>query len=142
MNKFFVVCLLFFCFIHPAAAGDINYGTVTVRDVVSVYDGDTFNVNIEGYPPIVGEDMSVRIAGIDTPEIRGTTGYTKEAAEKARLFTRHRLRRAKIIKLKNIRRGKYFRILADVYVDGENLGKELIRVGLAKRYDGGPRPTW
>lgn len=142
MIKPLVLFMVFFCFFHQAAAGDITYGSVMVKDVVSVYDGDTFKVNIEGYPPIVGENISIRIAGIDTPEIRGTTGYTKEAAQKARLFTRNRLRKAKVIKLKNIRRGKYFRILADVFVDGENLGKELMRVGLAKRYDGGQRPTW
>ena len=46
------------------------------------------------------------------------------------------------IKLKNMRRGKYFRIVADVYVDGVNLAKELNRVGLGKEYGGGTRPTW
>lgn len=124
------------------ASGNETYGSVIIKDVVSVYDGDTFKVNIDGYPAIVGENMSIRIAGIDTPEIRGTRGYTREVAEKARKFTQYRLKNAKVIKLKNMRRGKYFRIIADVYVDGENLAKEIIRVGLGKRYDGGPRPTW
>lgn len=36
-------------------------------------------------------------------------------------------------------RGKYFRILAVVYVDDENLGQALINAGLARPYDGGTR---
>lgn len=141
-----VVChciIIVLLFLNGISAADSRlFGEAVVKDVVSVYDGDTFRVNIEGYPPIIGEDMPVRIAGIDTPEIRGTTGYTQEVAQKARKYTQHRLRKAKEITLKNMRRGKYFRIVADVYVDGVNLAKEIIRVGLAKRYDGGTRPTW
>jgi micrococcal nuclease len=34
-------------------------------------------------------------------------------------------------------RGKYFRIAADVYVDGENLADVLVEAGVAVRYDGG-----
>ena len=36
-------------------------------------------------------------------------------------------------------RGKYFRIAADVYVDGESLGDMLIAAGVAVRYDGGKK---
>jgi micrococcal nuclease len=39
-------------------------------------------------------------------------------------------------------RGKYFRILADVYVDGENLTDLLISAGHARPYDGGKREGW
>ena len=37
---------------------------------------------------------------------------------------------------KNLERGKYFRIGADIYVDGENLAKVLVEAGMAVRYDG------
>jgi endonuclease YncB( thermonuclease family) len=142
-NQYTALFLIFFLFLqYPCAGGKKTYGDVVVKDVVSVYDGDTFKVNIKGYPPIVGEEISIRIAGIDTPEKRGTTGYVKEIAEKARKFTEHKLTHAKKIELRNIRRGKYFRIVADVYVDGVNLAKELIRIGLGKKYGGGTRPSW
>ena len=36
-------------------------------------------------------------------------------------------------------RGKYFRIVADVYGDGRNLTKLLIRSGHAVKYDGGKK---
>ena len=35
-----------------------QYGTVTVSKVISVYDGDTFRVNIDSLPPIVGKNCS------------------------------------------------------------------------------------
>ena len=49
------------------------------------------------------------------------------------------LRDAEQITLKNMERGKYFRIAADVYVDGESLGDMLIEAGMAVRYDGGKK---
>jgi endonuclease YncB( thermonuclease family) len=41
-----------------------------------------------------------------------------------------------------MQRGKYFRIVADVYVDGSDLGQELIEKGLAKPYHGEKKPKW
>jgi micrococcal nuclease len=39
-----------------------------------------------------------------------------------------------------MQREKYFRIVADVNVDGGSLGQELIDQELAKPYDGGKNP--
>ena len=47
-----------------------------------------------------------------------------------------------MIELKDMQRGKYFRILANVYVDGKSLGKPLINTGHARAYDGGKRDGW
>ena len=132
----FSICSL--CF----AGEEKTYGDIVVAEIVDVYDGDTFKANIKGWPAIIGDTISIRIAGIDTPEKRGGDAYTKDLAEKARKYTANRLKKAKVVTLKNMRRGKYFRILADVYVDKWSLGKELMRVGLAKEYHGGSRPTW
>ncbi len=49
------------------------------------------------------------------------------------------LKNAEQITLKNMERGKYFRIAADVIVDGENLADQLIDVGVAVKYDGGKK---
>ena len=46
------------------------------------------------------------------------------------------LKDAEQITLKNMKRGKYFRIAADVIVDGENLGNMLIEAGVAIKYSG------
>ncbi|PIT99828.1 MAG: hypothetical protein COT74_08565 [Bdellovibrionales bacterium CG10_big_fil_rev_8_21_14_0_10_45_34] len=37
----------------------------------------------------------------------------------------------------NVSREKYFRILADVFVDGNSLSAHLMKMGLAYSYDGG-----
>ena len=49
------------------------------------------------------------------------------------------LKDAEQITLKNMERGKYFRIAADVIVDGENLADQLIDAGVAVKYDGGKK---
>jgi len=52
------------------------------------------------------------------------------------------LRLADVIKLTNLRRDKYFRLLAEVSIDGEDLGYSLIKNDLARPYDGGKKIGW
>lgn len=120
-----------------AGADDQNYGNVFIDEVTSVYDGDTFRANIEDWPPVIGNRIGIRINGIDTPELRGKCQKEKALARKAKQATVEALRGAKRIELKNITRGKYFRVVDDVYADGRNIGETLLRKGLAVRYDGG-----
>lgn len=135
-----LISILFFFLSFFAHAKD--YGNVTVSEVTSIYDADTFRANIKGYPPIVGERMSIRVNGVDAPEIRGKCESEKIAAREAKQFTVEALRSAKTIELRNIERGKYFRILADVYTDGKSLAEGLIKSGHARTYDGGKREGW
>ena len=119
-----------------------EYGTVTVSKVISVYDGDTFRVDIDSLPPIVGKNIPIRLNGVDTPEIRGKCKYEKDLAIKARDFVRNKLANAKEIKLNNLQRGKYFRVVANVMVDGVNLEQELLDNELAYKYTGGKKSSW
>jgi len=119
-----------------------QYGTVTVSKVISVYDGDTFRVDIASLPPIVGKNIAIRVSGVDTPEIRGKCQYEKNLALKARDFVRGKLANAKEIKLTNLQRGKYFRVVANVLVDGVSLEQELLDNELAYGYDGGKKLDW
>ena len=119
-----------------------QYGTVLVSKVISVYDGDTFRVNIDSLPPIVGKNIPIRVNGVDTPEIRGKCLYEKNLALKARDFVRNKLANAKEIKLTNIQRGKYFRVVANVLVDGVSLEQELLDNKLAYEYSGGKKLSW
>ncbi len=52
------------------------------------YDGDTCTFTLPGVHPLFGEKISVRIAGIDTPEIRGKCEQEKALAKKARDLVR------------------------------------------------------
>jgi len=127
--------ILFFTIIFSAQAAP-QYGTVTVSKVISVYDGDTFRVDINSLPPIVGKNIPIRVNGVDTPEIRGKCQYEKNLALEARDFVRDKLSNAEEIKLTNLQRGKYFRVVANVLVDGVSLERELLDNKLAYRYDG------
>ncbi len=125
-----------------SAQAKTQYGTVTVSKVISVYDGDTFRVNIDSLPPIVGKNIPIRVNGVDTPEIRGKCQYEKDLALEARDFVRAKLANAKEIKLTNLQRGKYFRVVANVVVDGVSLEKELLDNKLAYEYSGGKKLSW
>ena len=103
------------------------------------YDGDTIRFDLPGYPPIAGDDIRVRVNGIDTPEIKGKCEKEKYDAKQAKEMVADILKDAEQITLKNMERGKYFRIAADVIVDGENLADMLIEAGMAIRYDGGKK---
>ena len=121
---------------------DIKFSNVYVDKITSVYDGDTFRANIKGYPKIVGYRMSIRILGIDSPEMKANCKKEKDLARAAKRLTLSLLRGAELIELRDIKRGKYFRILANVYVDGISIGSELIKNNLAVKYDGSTKIDW
>jgi len=98
-------------------------------EYVKNYDGDTITVNIQNVHPILGCNIPVRIRGIDTEEIKTHSKKSKDA----KLFVEKILKNAKSIDLIDVERGKYFRIVADVYVDGVQLGDALVNRGLAIR---------
>ena len=110
-------------------------GAIYVRN----YDGDTITFNLPNLHPIIGNKIAIRVNGIDTPEIRGKCDKEKYDAEQAKGMVEEFLKDAERIDLKNMERGKYFRIVADVYADGENLAEALVDSGMAVRYDGGKK---
>ena len=99
--NFLIITILLFVSFH-AVAKDKNFGNANVLEVTSIYDGDTFRGNIEGFPAVIGESMSIRINGIDTPELRGKCDKEKQLARLAKQFTVGRLRAAKSVVLKDI----------------------------------------
>ena len=124
-------------------SADPDLFDLTPDALVSVYDGDTFKVDLAGVHPLFGDDVLIRISGIDTPEIRGVEDRVKELGFEARDLAEKLLRGAERIELRNPQRGKYFRIVAEVYLDGESLAEKLKAAGLAKDYDGeGEKPEW
>lgn len=106
-----------------------------------VYDGDTFYVDMPHWPEPVRKRLGIRVRGIDTPEIKGKCDSEKDLALQARDHVRIILSKGRV-ELRNTTRGKYFRLVSDVYVDGIDLGKSLINQGLAREYHGGKRQSW
>jgi len=145
MRTFLLTLLLLIAPLQGSYAQSINnktFGIWEVQKVTSIYDGDTFRVNINDVHPIIGHRIPIRIKNIDTPELRGECAKEKTLAKQAKQFTVNALRSAQSIQLHNISRGKYFRVIADVIVDGANLGNMLIKAGLAVPYQGQHKTNW
>ena len=85
--------------------------------------------------------IGIRVVGVDTPEMRGKCKQEKVLARQAKQVTVEALRSPKVIELRNTKRGKYFRIVADVYVDNKNLTDILISSGFGVAYDGGTKDS-
>ena len=64
------------------------------------YDGDTITVNIPDIHPLLGSEISVRVYGIDTPELKTDDKCEKEIALKAQAFVETMIKNAKKIHLK------------------------------------------
>eukprot|EP01052_Picozoa_sp_SAG31_P000700 SAG31_NODE_20_length_34168_cov_33.651296_26_plen_234_part_00 len=110
--------------------------------VVKVYDGDTITVVAQlpfwGHLAATPFKFSVRLNGIDTPEIKGKNADEKEIAQKARDALSARIM-GKDIFLKNVQTEKYGRLLCDIYLGKENLNQWMIQQRYALSYDGGTK---
>jgi len=109
--------------------------------VIKVYDADTITIASKlPYDSSPMYRLSVRLNGIDTPEIKGKgiSEEEKEAAKTARDFVSN-LVLNKYVKLENIQSEKYGRILADVYIGEINLNELLLKERYAVNYDGGSK---
>lgn len=114
---------------------------VTFGQVIKVYDGDTITIasKIE-IPNSPLYRFSIRLAGIDTPEIHGKTKDEKEMAIKSRDTLEHLILH-RIVHLKNAKTEKYGRILADVYLGSLHVNQWLLDQHLAIPYDGATKQS-
>lgn len=116
-------------FVYP-----IQYGKV-----IKVYDGDT--ITIAAKLPNTDNPIyrfSVRLNGIDTPEIRGKSEAEKELAYFVRDALSEKIM-GKIVELRNVANEKYGRILADVYLGEQHINGWLVDENFAVSYDGGKK---
>lgn len=109
--------------------------------VASVYDGDTFKINLNCSVAVYCEKVPVRVLGVDTPEIKGKTAKEKRLAQKAKAFTKNFLAQ-RPVSLTDCGRDKYFRLLCNVTNgQGQNLAQELIKRDLGYEYWGGKKSS-
>lgn len=112
---------------------------ITLGKVIKVYDGDTFTLAAQlPYNSTITYRFSIRINGIDSPEIKSTFAVEKQLA----ILSRDALSNLimdKIVSLKNISIEKYGRILADVYLDELHVNKWMIENGYGIKYNGGTK---
>ena len=113
--------------------------TYRVKSLVRVLDGDTFDCDIDLGFSVVLAKQRIRLMGIDTWESR-----TRDKAEKvkglaAKAFAKDLLENAQEITLKSHGKGKYGRVLGEVYCDNKCLNEELKKHGHAYEYFGGKK---
>ena len=119
----------------PVFVPPINSGRV-----IKVYDGDTITVASK-IPNLKNSQIykfSVRLNGIDTPEIKGSNEDQKNIAIKARDALNEKIMH-KDVYLKNTKTEKYGRLLCDVYLENENLNQWMLDQRFAVKYDGGTK---
>lgn len=111
---------------------------ITGGRVIKVYDADTITIAAKlPYDESPLYRFSVRLNGIDAPEIKGkgVSEEEKAAAKTARDFVAN-LVLNKYVTLQNIQNEKYGRVLADVYIGDIWLNDTLIKERYAVKYDG------
>jgi len=106
---------------------------VTMGKVIKVYDGDTITLAA----PLHGTmyKFHVRLLGIDTAEIRGTTGKSHSMAILARDQLQEMIMN-QVVTLEQVTLEKYGRLLANVIFQDLNISEWLVATHLAVRYDG------
>ena len=133
-----IIILLFsFCIIEAKEYKD----EIEDFKIIKVRDGGTFVITIPNIPDVFGEEIAVRVRGIDTPEKREEREEIKAIAYKAQEELEKLLMSGEKVILYNLGRDKYFRLLASVKVGNIDVSKYMIDKGLAKKYDGG-RKQW
>lgn len=110
--------------------------------VIKVYDGDT--ITIASKLPLHNCNdifrFSVRLNAIDAPEIRSKNKDEREVALEAKNILSNKILH-KYVELKNIKTEKYGRLLADIYLNNENINMWLVKNRYAVLYDGGKKIT-
>ena len=108
--------------------------------VIKVYDGDTITVASRLPNDLNIYRFSVRLVGIDTPEMRTNNERDRVNAVRAR-DALSRMILEKVVELRNIRIEKYGRLLAEVYLESLNMSEWMLYNKYAVEYFGGKKNT-
>jgi micrococcal nuclease len=104
--------------------------------VKSIYDGDTLRADIDLGFGVILADQSLRLLGIDTPEIKGVE---RPQGIISRDFVVERIPVGSYITMTTVkdRKEKFGRYLATVYYGEKqkNLNEELLSSGMATPYE-------
>lgn len=111
--------------------------------VIKVYDGDTLTVGFRHGSSSRPVRESVRIRGIDTPELRTNSEKEKELA----ILARSRLEEAtlrEVVTLVSPESDKYGRLLCAVKTEKiKSIAAYMLEANhICRKYDGGKRKAW
>lgn len=133
----FLLALFVSCIPGPTTA----CGVLTLK----VIDADTVTVLLDSassstHLSAITSFYNVRLRGIDAPELHSKNRCEREKAQTAKLFVEKIINSATQVDLYSVSRDKYFRLLADVVVDGTSVSARLLKAHLAVPYFGETKP--
>lgn len=100
--------------------------------VLRVVDADTIDVEIDlGFD--IWHKTRLRLAHVDAFE------QSTEQGKKATLYVREALSSQPTFEITTYKPDKYGRYLAEIFIKGNSLNKNLVDIGLAVPYEGGKR---
>lgn len=135
--KKLILLLVFPCLISAEEITKKDLYTYQAK-IIKVYDGDTITANIDlGFHTWIHSE-NLRLARINAPEVRGKE---KAQGKISRDWLREKILNKTII-IKTVKRkngkekqGKYGRYIVELYLNGQNLNDELVKLGLAQYKD-------
>ena len=126
----FVICI---CGTAIAVPARVDY----------IVDGDTFSGVVQLKD---GAEISVRVRlrNVDTPEIKGECEHERDMAQRAKEKLGKIIPVGTIVELNDIKDDKYLGRIDATVADarGHDVGRQLIRAGLGRGYNGGRRRPW
>lgn len=125
--------------IHNPANASCRHSSdeLSCVEYIKNYDGDTLTFNIKQVHPLLGDQISVRVFGIDTAEMSSKDSCETQMAHAAQQEVERLMKRAQRIDLVHAQRGKFFRVVADIIFDGKSLQEHMLKKKLAVPYLGG-----
>lgn len=141
MIKRVIFAVVIACFLSSPSWSAFYGPYVLVAPIAT--DGDTIKSDVPIWPGII-VDASIRVRGVDTPEINGAGACEREIAHKAKAFTELWLLTNQPVIIGSVAPDKYSGRY-DAVVTGRGgsvLATELINAGHGRPYSGGARKPW
>ena len=119
------------------SCADVDLSWATEAVVIKWTDGDTFDVLIDNPPNRLKQRETVRLLGVDAPELNHD-GKAEPFSFEASEYTKDRVYNKTVLLVFDHRlRDQYGRVLAYVYLpDGSCLNVELLEQGYVRLYSG------
>ena len=111
----------------PSSSSEVKKAEYRVAEAVSVRALSRFDCKLKGYP--YAKSVSFEV------QIRDVVLNSRIPAQEATEYLYERLKNADAIVLENIQFRNYFRLIADVRINGQNLAEELVQQRLALPVD-------
>ena len=134
---------MLFCFLSHASWAGYS-GPYTLIAPIAI-DGDTLRADVPVWPGMLADDVSIRVIGVDTPEISAPKcPAEKSAGLAAKEFTEAWIMANYPIFIGSIKPDKYSGRFDAIVIgsNGTRLSDALIQAGHGRAYNGGVRQTW